>query len=298
MFELDSGIGEGQQNRTSLKVIHPNLQTQRSQFRNSKKRVGLTYLPLKVNWSKSIPRALGNLPMKQQINGPMNQWIPEPQIYRFPLVSPSVFNSHKKYRPILLAALLMILLCGTAPAERLPVRVYTTADGLADNIINKIVRDSRGFLWFCTAGGLSRFDGYDFTNYGTDQGLPQSGINDLLETRSGDYWVATSGGLVHFNPKGLPATQFTGPNDPAPMFEVVLPEETDRHARFVTSLFESRDGSVWCGTHKGLFRLNTSDRRFRLQPVDIGMPLFFFKQKTAYEMVEDRQSSLWIATPR
>ena len=29
--------------------------------------------------------------------------------------------------------------------ERLPLKAYTTADGLAHNVINKIVRDSRGF---------------------------------------------------------------------------------------------------------------------------------------------------------
>ena len=68
-----------------------------------------------------------------------------------------------------------------ARAERLPVKTYTTVDGLAHNNINKIVRDSRGFLWFCTGDGLSRFDGYTFTNYGTDQGLPLNTVNDLLE---------------------------------------------------------------------------------------------------------------------
>ncbi len=49
-------------------------------------------------------------------------------------------------------------------AERLPLKPYTVADGLPNNVITKIVRDSRGFLWFCTAEGLSRFDGYAFTN--------------------------------------------------------------------------------------------------------------------------------------
>jgi hypothetical protein len=39
-----------------------------------------------------------------------------------------------------------------------------------------------GFLWFCTGEGLSRFDGYRFTNYTTDQGLPAAAVNDLLET--------------------------------------------------------------------------------------------------------------------
>jgi len=82
--------------------------------------------------------------------------------------------------------------------ERLPLKPYTVADGLPNNNINKIVRDSRGFLWFCTGEGLSRFDGYSFTNYGVEQGLPHTTVNDFLETRNGELWIATGGGLVLF----------------------------------------------------------------------------------------------------
>src|SRR5262245_41041445 len=91
-----------------------------------------------------------------------------------------------------------------ARAERLPVKTYTTADGLVSNRISRIVQDSRGYLWFCTENGLSRFDGYRFTNYTSEQGLPNDEVNDLLETRSGNYWIATGSGLVRYNPKGLP----------------------------------------------------------------------------------------------
>ncbi len=51
--------------------------------------------------------------------------------------------------------LLPVLFCfvSVAHAERLPIKTYTVADGLAHNEVNKIVRDSRGFLWFCTAEG-------------------------------------------------------------------------------------------------------------------------------------------------
>lgn len=81
-----------------------------------------------------------------------------------------------------------------AVAERLPIKTYTTADGLGHNNVHRIVRDSRGFLWFCTFEGLSRFDGYSFTTYGLAHGLPSQVVNDLLETRDGRYWVATGAG--------------------------------------------------------------------------------------------------------
>src|SRR5215475_1851302 len=99
---------------------------------------------------------------------------------------------------------MLIFVSQTAEGERLPVKTYTTADGLAHNVVYRIVSDSRGFLWFCTREGLSRFDGYSFTNYGVEQGLPSASVNDLLETREGDYWVATAGGLCRLNPLGQP----------------------------------------------------------------------------------------------
>ncbi len=58
---------------------------------------------------------------------------------------------------VLLHLSLLVIYCltMTARAERLPIKTYTTADGLAHNAVNRIVRDSRGFLWFCTFEGLS-----------------------------------------------------------------------------------------------------------------------------------------------
>src|SRR5213593_2154527 len=88
---------------------------------------------------------------------------------------------------LLLFSSLIWMLAGVSRAEHLPIRTYTIADGLPGDQINRIVRDSRGFLWFCTQEGLSRFDGYRFTNYATDQGLPNPRVLDLLETRSGVY---------------------------------------------------------------------------------------------------------------
>src|SRR5688572_24758609 len=93
--------------------------------------------------------------------------------------------------PLLLLSMTTVM---RAEAEQLPVTTYTTADGLAHDRVRRIVRDSRGFLWFCTVQGLSRFDGYRFVTYGTQQGLASASVVDLLETRDGVYWAATGGG--------------------------------------------------------------------------------------------------------
>ncbi len=80
--------------------------------------------------------------------------------------------------------------------------------GLAHNRVKRIVQDSRGFLWFCTADGLSRFDGAHFTNYRVEDGLPAPSINDLLETADGVYWVATNTvGVVRLDLVGDPRSR-------------------------------------------------------------------------------------------
>ena len=119
-------------------------------------------------------------------------------------------------------------------AEQLPVRHYTTADGLAGNRIHCILRDSHGFLWFCTSEGLSRFDGYQFTNLTDAQGLPRNNVFDMLETREGTYWVGTSAGPVRYDPaRAESGTRFT-------LYSV------GRRAAVV--LLEDHSGAIWCGT--------------------------------------------------
>ena len=70
-------------------------------------------------------------------------------------------------------------MCG----EQLPIKTYTTADGLARNRVECIVEDPRGFLWFCAGGLLSRFDGYTFTNYEANQGVVRKNNSALRISR-------------------------------------------------------------------------------------------------------------------
>src|SRR5438477_1252681 len=96
-------------------------------------------------------------------------------------------------------SLTLLATCWSLHGAQLPLRHYTTADGLANNTVLSIASDSRGFLWFATAEGLSRFDGYGFANQTTSTGLPHGSVRQVLIDRHGNYWLATSG-LVRFRP--------------------------------------------------------------------------------------------------
>ncbi|WP_166423113.1 EAL domain-containing protein [Paraglaciecola sp. 20A4] len=80
----------------------------------------------------------------------------------------------------------------------------TKADGLTQNTITDIIEDRRGFMWFATANGLSRFDGYDFTNYQHNpndiKSLPHDFIRALIIDNDGALWVGTQNGLARYNP--------------------------------------------------------------------------------------------------
>ena len=116
----------------------------------------------------------------------------------------SVFVSVRFSTPAIKFSHILLIICVITihvQAEQLSVKTYTMAEGLAHDRLLRIYRDSHGLLWFCTADGLSKFDGYRFTTYRLEQGLPFPRVNDIRETRGGDYWVATNGGGVsHFNP--------------------------------------------------------------------------------------------------
>src|SRR5215813_1978227 len=91
---------------------------------------------------------------------------------------------------------LLFLTALPARAQQLSVRRYDVSDGLAHSHVAAIHQDRKGYLWFGTWEGLSRFDGYRFTNYGERDGLGHVIINDITEDRHGRLWVATNGGGV------------------------------------------------------------------------------------------------------
>lgn len=186
-------------------------------------------------------------------------------------------------------------------AGHLPTKSYTVFDGLANDSVNKIARDSRGFLWFCTGEGLSRFDGFEFKNYTQNEGLPHRYINDFLETKDGDLLVATTNGLAVFNPNGtayhwniLTSTLEQNSTEP-PMFRTFLtPNPNDEpKKRSVLSLAQSQSGKIFAGTATSLFQLEKTGDEWIFHRIESDV----FSEDTVFASLQfDSFDYLWVLT--
>ncbi len=110
------------------------------------------------------------------------------------------------YRWIIILLLIVQLLKGhTALSQPPPLNFHhlTVRNGLNDGIINAIVQDKYGYMWFASYGALNRFNGYTVEKFTTVQGdsssLPASIVNALYCDSSGDLWIGYDEGLAVFN---------------------------------------------------------------------------------------------------
>ncbi len=165
----------------------------------------------------------------------------------------------------------------------------TTEDGLAHNHVEVITQDSRGFLWFGTQGGLSRFDGSRITNYLADPDDPNSlsgsNVLDILEDRHGQIWVACGPfGASRFDPHTETFIQYS-----------ISSEGVDAASGSVMSLFEDRKGRLWMGSVRSeLFRFDPDTGNmivYDLRGDDSSDPM----NRPVWDITSDASGTLWVA---
>ena len=85
--------------------------------------------------------------------------------------------------------------------------IFTTADGLSNNVTYSILKDDSGSLWISTNQGISMFNPATrlFRNYGKAEGLLISEFNSdsFFRTSSGEMFFGGIGGVVKFHPDSV-----------------------------------------------------------------------------------------------
>jgi ligand-binding sensor domain-containing protein/anti-sigma regulatory factor (Ser/Thr protein kinase) len=116
---------------------------------------------------------------------------------------------------------------------------YTVSQGLSNNSINCITKDSRNFIWIGTAEGLNRFDGSRFISFFSDRDDPASLsgniISDILQYRPGQLLISTNNGL-----SVLDTYKNRFENN-----KITRPEIRKGSGNYIRSLFKDKQGRVY-----------------------------------------------------
>ena len=187
----------------------------------------------------------------------------------------------------------IFFLCGlfNVSAQDAFFRTVSVEDGLSNNFVRKIYRDSRGFIWLCTLNGLDRFDGLSFKSYIAVR-EQKGNINDILETSDDFLWIATDQGLwklnyddeqfypfepdgidckVHRLARGNGDMLLAGTNTGlfvitgGKIWSHLLLDKTSGSAAYnISGIYADEDNTCWLATGSGLFYCDYSENNSKI----------------------------------
>ena len=164
-----------------------------------------------------------------------------------------------------------------------------TVDGLSQSNVLCILQDSRGFMWFGTADGLNKYDGYKFTVYKHDplnfKSIAGNYIINISESKNGDIWIAAGEGLCRYNRNTENFTTYRNdPNNPNSLCNDII-----------NVVKQDSKGMIWIGTADGLDiydPLRNKFEHFTHTPSDEST----LSDADIRYIFEDTDQNMWICT--
>jgi ligand-binding sensor domain-containing protein/serine phosphatase RsbU (regulator of sigma subunit) len=160
----------------------------------------------------------------------------------------------------------------------------TQTKSVAGTIIQCMLEDDRGRLWFGTNNGLSVFDGKTFQNYSSTDGLTDNKIYFIARGTKGRTWIGTKSGLCFHDSS-------CGDHSKTP-FAASFPEINnllDKDNRGIPSICVTKSGAVWFASEKGVFCLRNGE-------IKMFDARNHFTDRKVSAILEDDSGALWFGT--
>jgi len=104
----------------------------------------------------------------------------------------------KKIKQIFIFLLFSFPYCLFGKAENAYI-YYGLQDGLPSENIYDVKQDSDGFIWVASEAGLSRFNGFEFSNFSLQDGLQRTEVVGIEDDGFGNLWLNLSGHFSFYN---------------------------------------------------------------------------------------------------
>jgi len=162
-------------------------------------------------------------------------------------------------------------------------------NGLSQNQINCVYRDSKGFVWFGTNAGLNRFDGSSceiFTSENPVNGsIANNNINGIAEDKKGNLWIGTGNGVSILNGNTYEIKNLNYTSSVRNNCGDIL---------YINTMASDKNGNIWVGTNNGCFFNDVqknSVRHILIDSTNCNSPL-----NGISSIVQDKSGSMWISS--
>ena len=197
---------------------------------------------------------------------------------------------YSRYLNTLLVVTLFFGVINSVRSQEFKFSHITSEQGLSMGVVNCVLQDSRGFMWFGTQDGLNKFDGYNITVFKNKQldsnSLSNNFINALYETKNGELIIGTNGG--GFDSYNLSTGKFSHHIG-------VSGNKNSLSNNNVKSILEDKEGIIWIGTDDGLNSYNPKNKKFTRYLNDNANPNTI-SNNNAWCLLEALDGKLWIGT--
>ena len=106
---------------------------------------------------------------------------------------------------VIIISCLLISRISYSQNEEIQFENLSVEDGLEQEYVLCILKDSKGFMWLGTEDGLNRYDGKEFKVYkhnpADSNSLSINHVQAIYEDKNGNLWIGTyGGGLDKYEP--------------------------------------------------------------------------------------------------
>ena len=188
---------------------------------------------------------------------------------------------------ILWLILLLLGNIGLAQVQTLRFKHFTTASGLPNNHTSDIIQDNKGFIWFGTSEGLSRFDGHRIRTYNdVTSNLEGKRVFRIHQDNDGAIWVSTNRGLSRFDSTTESFKNY--------VIDSVRRRRGRRNSR-INAICEDRFNTLWIGMRKGVAKIDKTTGRLIKKWSDLPQKKVL-DQSLINHMFKDSKGRLWVST--
>ncbi|HVW15407.1 MAG TPA: two-component regulator propeller domain-containing protein [Mucilaginibacter sp.] len=161
-------------------------------------------------------------------------------------------------------------------------------NGLSHNQVNCIFKDSKGFMWFGTLSGLSRYDGYEFKVFKHAANDTSTLIDDYIvnvgEGPGGKLWVETRNGFNIYDPE----TETFSHNIGGYLRSISIPDE------HITAIRKDHQGNFWfLHATLGLFKFDPVTKKVT-HVVHNPSDTTSIYANTVSDLAQDSKGNIWL----